>query len=211
MREQWYADKRDLVKWASLVYLARECRTSRIIQVPFSDGDTQPWEKCRLLKNESVQVPFPREVWEHFRRQERINGLARRTGIQIEVFRSRSRWTNKSRDQYVKNLLRRLKKFTGTRLIVFLDPDTGIEPQKSDLRHVKKSEIKTIFDADALKPGDYLVLYQHSRRTKNWINDTRKSLTSAIDQPLQAVQTLRYLGDSSVFTKEVAFHFVQKP
>lgn len=207
MREQWYADKRDLVKWASLVYLARECRASRIIQVTFSHGDTQPWEKCRLLKNESVKVPFPREVWKHFRRLERINGLARRTGIRIEVFRSS--WTYKARHQYVKNLRHRLDQLIGTRLIVFLDPDTGIEPQTADLRHVKKSEIKTIFDA--LEPGNCLVLYQHSRRSKSWIKDTKKSFAAAIAPSRQKVQTLRSAGDSSVFAKDVAFHFVQKP
>jgi len=206
VQEQWYGDKRDLVKWASIVYLARECDASRIIQVPFSHGDTQPWEKCRLLKGESIEVPFPQEVWDHFRNLEGIKNLGGRIGIPIDVFTSS--WTRKTRDQYVTELGDFLERFAGTRLIVFLDPDTGIEPQKGDLKHVKKCEIKAIYTA--LNPGDCLVFYQHSRRTKNWIKDTRNSLTLAI-VPRQKVQTLLYKGKSSAFAKDVAFHFVKKP
>ena len=205
MHEQWYADKRDLVKWGSIVFLARQCQTSRIIQVPFSHGDTQPWEKCRLLKNKKTEVPFPREVWDHFRSLEGSKGLGRLIGIPIEVFCWS--WKNNARDQYVSKLIEFLGNFAGSSL-VFLDPDTGMEPQEASLRHVKKSEIKTIFEA--LKSGDCLVLYQHRRRTNNWRKETLGSFASAIGVPRRMVQSMWYNGKSSAFAKDVAFYFVQK-
>ena len=208
MQDQYYSDKRDLVKWAALVHVAKYYRAKKIIQVPLTPLNTPPWAECRLLKNKSVQVPFPPEVWEHFRRLKAIKCLGETIGVELEVFESSC--TEDTRDQYIRGLCDSLEQFKSTSLLLFLDPDTGIEPQKADLTHVKKSEIKTIFDA--LTEGD---CHQHARRSKSWIEDTQKDLASAIDRLPQEVQTLRYAGDSSAsakaFAKDVAFHFVQKP
>ena len=217
MHEQWYSDKRDLVKWAALVHVTKCCSVKKILQVPFTPPHTPPWAECRLLKSESEEVPFPqseseevpfpREVWEHFRRLKAIKCLGETIGIEIEVFESS--WTNNTRNQYIQELCDSLEQFKSTSLVLFLDPDNGIEPQKANLRHVKKSEIKTIFKK--LKVKDCLVFYQHARRKANWIEETRNSFASAIDLSHQTVQTLRCAGDSSAFAKDVAFHFVQKP
>jgi len=50
--------------------------------------------------------------------------------------------------------------------VVFLDPDTGIEPKNPGSTHVLLSEITDVWTW--LKRKDWLVLYQHAFRQKGW-------------------------------------------
>jgi hypothetical protein len=55
-----------------------------------------------------------------------------------------------------------------SKVLVFLDPDTGIEPQKSKAgsEHLRKSDIAQV--CKLLHAGEKLVVYQHASRTENW-------------------------------------------
>lgn len=69
--------------------------------------------------------------------------------------------------------------------IVFLDPDTGLQPPTSRLKlaHVLDSELKYIWDK--LHVGDVIVCYQHrtNRNAQDWIEPKRKQFEKALGLP----------------------------
>jgi hypothetical protein len=62
MRNQWYGDNRDLVKWGVLLELARRHRAKHILQVLYLRPTT--WE---LLEIDGEQVELATAVVQHFR------------------------------------------------------------------------------------------------------------------------------------------------
>lgn len=83
MRDRWYSDNRDLVKWAALLHLAKAQNLETILQVAFY----RPDENKHRLKTPNGTVDFPAVVLEHFRNLERIEGLAQSTNLRILVFK----------------------------------------------------------------------------------------------------------------------------
>jgi hypothetical protein len=63
---------------------------------------------------------------------------------------------------------------------VFLNPDTGLEPEKPSFEHVLESEFSVIWRA--LDTGDVLVFYQHqtNRNGQPWIHPKKLQFESAI-------------------------------
>jgi len=81
MQTQWYGDKRDLVKWATLVHLCIEHKLRTIIQVRFlTDG-----EVSHKLSFDDFRHEFPMVVWNHFRDLHPIKRLRRRAGLAIRI------------------------------------------------------------------------------------------------------------------------------
>ncbi|NOZ27474.1 MAG: hypothetical protein GXP39_05395 [Chloroflexi bacterium] len=170
MRELWYGDNRDLVKWGTLVQLAREERINKLVQVAFLRETERP-----RLRSNGEEFPIAWEVWKHFRDLRNIEALGQRTGIEIEVI-DRPFDERKRREylEFVKGLVQR----NGTeRKIVLLDPDTGIEPRNVRPEHVTVEEIKAIWGV--LSEGDWLVLYQHRWRAQGWIDKARGKFAKA--------------------------------
>lgn len=175
MRDRWYSDKRDLVKWAALVHLAQESRASTIVQVAFYKSEPATWR----LKRNDKHLAFPSVIQEHFRRLKNIAGLATAARIQVRVYDSA--WPGSSREHYIEDVIRELHGFGTAQFIAFLDPDTGIAPKNSGTSHVRHREVKAIFDA--LKPRDWLAFYQHAWRRPGWIRITRRRFASATGVP----------------------------
>ncbi|MFH0979919.1 MAG: DUF6569 family protein [Planctomycetota bacterium] len=72
MRDQWYGDNRDVVKWAVLVHLAETHQLKKILQVAFyRPSDTVP-----MLTAGRRRAPISPAVINHFRNLEQIGGLA---------------------------------------------------------------------------------------------------------------------------------------
>ena len=63
MREKWYGDNRDLVKWGVLLHLAQDYEVDRILQVAYVRPTT--WESLEI---NGVSKPLPAAVIRHFRR-----------------------------------------------------------------------------------------------------------------------------------------------
>ena len=161
MQAQWYGDKRDLVKWGSLIHLCRQHGLKTVIQVPFLPKE----DRCGYrLSADGTPVGFPAEVWQHFRDLNHIELLGRRTGLTIKVLPDE--FCHHSRRDYIERICAWLDQMNGSPKIVFLDPDTGIEPQKAGSKHVSLSEIQQVWKC--LQPGDWLVLYQHALRRAGW-------------------------------------------
>jgi hypothetical protein len=174
MQGLWYGDKRDRVKWGALVHLANTKGIRCIVQVAyFRHGDDL---KLQIGEDE-VQLPI--EVWNHFSNLRHIERLGEATGLKIIVL-DQLFDPNKRRD-YINMIalhLDEIHKESKSRKIIFLDPDTGIEPEKSSgPKHVTKKEIEAIWKT--LSERDLLVVYQHADRTNQWLPDRIKTMYSA--------------------------------
>jgi len=86
--------------------------------------------------------------------------------------------------------------------IVFLDPDTGIEPRKAGSTHVKAAEITRIWNK--LNRNDWLVLYQHAQHTDDWRAVQMARFCDACDASKPKMFCCEDIND-------VVFYAAQKP
>lgn len=158
MRDSWYSDDRDLVKWAALIHLATREQLRAIVQVAmFRLG------KRLSLKTASGTVAVPEAVWTHFRDLRRIRGLGGPAGFEISVIDEP--FVSRDRVGYFNRVAEKLRQMSGSKAVL-LDPDTGFEPGKPNAKHVTSSDVRTIWNA--LSAGDWLLLYQHRWRDIEW-------------------------------------------
>jgi hypothetical protein len=86
-------------------------------------------------------------------------------------------------DQYFKGLANLIKEVQQhSKVLVFLDPDTGVEPEKSTpgSKHLRKRDICLV--CKQLRVGEKLVVYQHASRMENWQNIWTKRLEPWADE-----------------------------
>ncbi len=179
MRDIWYGDNRDLVKWGGLLHLAQLHAIELIVQVAFY----RPSEFGGLEKD-AEEIPLPGPVREHFRSLHSIDGLAGRAGIAIRLIDGLFEHSNRS--NFISSVAQDLEALAD-RKVVLLDPDTGIAPRRHNANHVTAGEIAALWAC--LRPGDWLVLYQHARRTRSWLDETREEFRLATDA--RSVSTYR--------------------
>lgn len=180
MRDQWYANDRDVVKWSALVHLARRESIPTIVQVAMCRPDPPPAPLATALG----KVECPSEVVRHFRNLEDIQRLAGATGLVIEVLLAPFR----DRVRYFGGVVERIRRERAGALLVFLDPDIGVVSERPGPEHVSSSEVATLFEA--LRPGDLLVCYQHGRRQKDWRGKARRAFANAPGVPSFDVEVL---------------------
>lgn len=169
MKDTWYADNRDVCKWGGIVYLCKQEAINLVIQVAYYQKDKQP-----KLELDGRELDFPDEVLEHFRNIDRIQNLAQRTGISIEVINDE--FTHNTRIDYHVRLRRKLGMLKEHKLVL-LDPDNGLAPTKPGPEHVIESDIRLVWDN--LLENDILVLYQHRFRNKDWKSKRRDQFACA--------------------------------
>jgi len=197
MRDIWYGDNRDLVKWAILCHLAEDFNASRILQILFYRSDCY---KQVIIDGEKRDIP--KAVIQHFRNVQKIRLLESK--IPIEVFAKE--FKDGGRQDYLQEVTRWLRNFPKEKLIVFLDPDTGLQPRKVGLEHVSEEEANKIWDA--LKPGDVFVFYQHqtNRSGKDWIGPKGKQLANAMNLGEDKLKLAR----GPEIARDVIFFYAQK-
>ena len=168
MRDEWYADKRDLVKWGVLVELARRYGAKQILQVLYHRPTK--WEPLEI---DGEKVELSSAVLQHFRDPFSVSKIECK--CRIEVFGNQ--FTD--RNEYLNEVLERIRLRPGLPRIIFLDPDTGLEPRGTPSpKHVLASEVKKIWMT--LSPGDVLVLYQHQIREAEWIQSKKRQFEKAL-------------------------------
>jgi hypothetical protein len=164
LRDTWYADQRDLVKWGTLAHLAEREALDVIVQVPFLRHGRRP-----PLRSGSQEVSISSEVWKFFRDVGAVRALGERLGRMIvvvdEVFVPRER------EMYRQRILAALDGVAGRR-VVLLDPDTGIEPVRAAPEHVTVEDIQAVWRV--LQAREWLVLYQHASRRRKWREEARE-------------------------------------
>lgn len=173
MRDKWFSDKRDLIKWSVLLILARRIRADRVIQIAFIN----PSEYGSIeIDGEQHQIPL--EVLSHFRDIRNVTGLCQHPRISVFDI------VLHERDSYLRAALSYVASFSDERCVVFLDPDTGLEPNGGgDSKHVLNHEARAFWDA--LPQGSMFVFYQHetNKAGKPWIEEKRAQLADAIGVP----------------------------
>jgi hypothetical protein len=196
MRTEWYGDRRDLVKWGALVHLCSEHNLKSIVQVAFLQESKKP--DALLVDDKSAQ--FPQEVWEHFRDLHHIQHLAKKTGLKIEILDGP--FAHEKRQRHCEEVCSTLARINEPKAVL-LDPDTGIEPEQANGKHVTVKEIKDIWRV--LKTGDWLVLYQHALRQKNWRTKQRQRFAQACS--LAKIRTIQ----AEQIAHDVVFFAAVKP
>ena len=195
MKDQWYADKRDLVKWAVLYHLAEKYHCKKILQIAYYTPST--FDKIKIG---SIEKDMPAEVLHHFRNI--LNAESIKGGMKVTVFNNL--FLHKDRDNYYKNANKFLTENKGSARIVFLDPDTGLSPSKTSDKHVKPDEVAEIWEQ--LQAGDVLVFYQHSFRDKNWKKIRREQLETSIKAPKGSIR----IAEGPKIAHDVAFYYIKK-
>lgn len=196
MRDKFFADNRDLVKWAILHRLAETYQAHRILQLAFYRQS----EFANLIID-GQEYAIPQEVLAHLRDLRTISNI--NSEICVSVFYD----LFEHRGSYLEAVKDFLSRFLQERCVVFLDPDTGLEPQHSSLDHVLESEAKAIWEA--MKSGDVYVFYQHqtNRAGRPWIKPKRRQLEEALRLPKQSIN----IAHGPQIAHDVVFFYKQKP
>jgi len=195
MRDKWYADNRDLVKWGVLLTLAERLRAKQILQILYY----RPTDWANL-EVDGEQVALPLAVVRHLRDATGVSAIGASTPIQVLI----ETFTNRA--EYHRVVVDTIRTRSVTPGIVFLDPDTGLESRDPTLDHVLDRELKALWAA--LKPGDVLVFYQHqtNRNGQPWIETKKEQFEQAIGLPKGAGKLAR----SEPIARDVVFFYSQK-
>jgi len=195
MQDQWYGDKRDLVKWGTLLELARIYQVTQILQVLYHRPNT--WNPIDI---DGQSVRIPNEVIQHFRDTKSICNL--NSSIPVQVLGE----TFADRDRYLRYVVGEIQGRKGIKKIVFLDPDTGLEPRggRPNRKHVLGDELEIIWNS--LSDEDVLVFYQHQPRIKDWIKTKKDQLANAIKINAKDVK----IAYAARIAPDVVFFFVEK-
>jgi hypothetical protein len=195
MKDIWYADNRDLVKWSVLVKLAQIHQAERILQVAYF----RPSEFSNI-EIDGQQYQLPKEVISQFRDVRNIMGM--NAGVLVDVFDKEF----EDRKVYQKAVNEYISSYRKEKCIIFLDPDTGLQPRKPGLKHVLNTEVKEIWAS--IKKGDVLVFYQHqtNRNGTPWVEEKRKQLSEAIQIFVRQVK----VAHSQSIARDVVFFYIVK-
>ena len=201
MKDRWYGDNRDLVKWTVLLAIARKYKITSILQVLYYSPTD--WGHIEL---DGEEVPVPTELLTHFRDVNSICNLA--CELRIETFKEPFTNDSTARQNYTESLIQVIRNHKVDPVIVFLDPDTGLEPESGTLNssHVSKTEVGLVWNA--LKSGDIALFYQHqdNRAGREWIERKRTQFANAIKIDIALVKK----AHASSIASDVAFYFIQK-
>jgi len=195
MRDRWYGDNRDLVKWGVLLELAQRHQAQQILQVLYKRPST--WERLEI---DGEQVELPATVIHHFRDATSVSAMQCPARVEVvsETFGDRS--------DYLQLVLRRIRSRAQLPGIVFLDPDTGLEPRFAGPEHVLEQELAEIWEV--LRSEDTLVFYQHqtNRSGTPWIEPKKAQFERALSVREGSSKLARAPGIAS----DVAFFYIKK-
>ena len=195
MKTLWFGDNRDLVKWSTLLHVAKQHHLSVIIQICFLNAHEFP-----PITVDGTTLPVPPDVIKHFRSIRSVEGLS--SEVSIKVFDR----PFIDRGAYLKAALEFIGEFSNRPRAVFLDPDTGLAPGIANVKHVTEAEARQFWSA--LAPRDVLVLYQHqtNRNGTPWVQEKRRQFASAIGIPSSRVRVAK--GES--IARDVVFYYASK-
>jgi len=202
MQNKWYGDKHDLVKWGTLIHLADGNPPARILQVLMLRPDNE--RNSSVIENYPQghrQHPISPRVFDHFRCVQNITSLDRRIVIYDEPFPEQDHGRRQEkRERYFGAVCEWIRRFRGKRLVVLVDPDTGIGPINREFKHIAAGELWRLYSA--IKEGDTLVLYQHTHYREDWLDARLMEFAKAIrvrKRDVHVFQCLELAGDVALF------------
>jgi len=203
MRDKWYGDKRDIVKWGVVADLAERHCIKRVLQVAFYRPDNTYF----VFDGRKIRLNI--EIISYFRNLDNIKGIEPLLNLKIDVYkeifqRSADCDTNKKfRKRYFEQLETIITSHQYP-IIVLFDPDTGIAPKNFNFNHVTPDEIEQVFNV--MKSKSVLILYQHAQLgNRDWQEKTFAEFKEAVGNDA-SVETYK----CSKITYDVAFFVVEK-
>jgi hypothetical protein len=195
MKDEWYGDRRDLVKWGTLLELARRYECKHILQVLYARKSTYG-----TITVAGEEIPLQNSIIRHFRNLASVESIATHPSIEVVAD------LLERRAKYHEIVIQRVLARRHSPGIVFLDPDTGLEPQKPGPQHVLESELLDIWGN--LRKRDLLVFYQHqtNRNGSPWIEAKMEQFERAIGVRRGEAN----LAHAPTIASDVAFFFAEK-
>lgn len=185
MKDTWYADQRDLVKWGTLAHLAERHSLAAIVQVAY----LRPGTRGALL-NGTGAVPISPVVWSFFREVAAVRSLGDLLHRRIVVIDAP--FIPQRRRQYRQAVVESVRSVASSK-IVLLDPDTGIAPAKPSGKHVTTEDIAAVWEV--LQSGDWLAVYQHQSRSKTWKHDARDRFAAVCGHDVELYSAPKIAAD----------------
>lgn len=185
MKDTWYGDHRDLVKWGTLAHLAEHNSLEAIVQVAYLRSGTRG-----TLLNGKSEAPISPAVWSFFRKVTAVCSLGDLLHRQIIVMDAP--FIPRRRRQYRQAVVEFVQSIVSSK-IVLLDPDTGIAPSKPSGKHVTTEDIAAVWEV--LQTGDWLAVYQHQSRSKTWKHDARDRSATVCGNDVEVYSAPRIAPD----------------
>jgi hypothetical protein len=196
MRDTFYADKRDLIKWGILHRLAELEESDRILQIAYFRSST-----FASIQLHDKIYDIPDAVLAHFRNIRNaasIHSRVRTTVFDIPF---------EKRTDYHDSVTNLLSTFAEEKCLVFLDPDTGLEPDgEPGYEHVLNEEANQVWLS--MRANDTLAIYQHqtNRKGQPWIEPKRIQLAESLGIDEQDV----FIGQAPDIARDVVLYYTKK-
>lgn len=213
MRDRWFGDNRDLIKWGGIKILCIDKGINKVLWVAYLREDN--WTKIKFDDcTEEKSVPV--EVVNLFKSiRKNLNRLITEWNLDIILIDNECgvTYNKENRQKYTNLVCNYIEKDTDKKKVVFLDPDTGLQPKRLSETTVAPKEVKEIWDK--LNGGDYLVFYQHKSRDKEWIRKRKKALADICGLPDDKkihmwLAQKSAKNNSAKLANDVAFFFLEK-
>jgi hypothetical protein len=152
MQLRWVGDSRDYVKW-DCVFENSEGRS--VFYVP-------------MLRSNVDSICKHSEVQRHFDQRKDLDQFEELFPGCFHLFSPQEEYSTKIAEEYFRSVIDRLKELQRKqKVLVFIDPDTGIEPRGgAKNEHLRCRDLHAVWNA--LQTGDKLMIYQHAPRVGNW-------------------------------------------
>jgi len=195
MRDLWYGDNRDLVKWGVLLTLVERFAAKHVLQVLYY----RPTQWTQLeIDGESVKLPDA--VVAHFRQATTASLIQCPAPVELiaDVVADRK--------EYQRIVIDRIRARTQSPGVVLLDPDTGLGSGSPGPEHVLNDELTELWKH--LRVGDVLLLYQHqtNRRGLPWIEPKK----AQFERALGVVPGGAKIAQAQSIARDVALFYLQK-
>jgi len=191
VKDTWYSDQRDLVKWGTLAHLAERHSLAAIVQVAYLRPGKRP-----LLSNGTGEVPIPPAVWGFFRDVTAVRGLG--TLLQRHVVVIDEPFVPRRRRQYRQAVVDALSGIDRPK-IVLMDPDTGLSPAKPSGKHITADDLAAVWEV--LASGDWLAVYQHRSRSRVWKEEARARFAAVCGEAVQLYAAPKIASDVILLAK----------
>ena len=204
MQDRWFGDNRDLVKWGAVSYLSNQYPQHTVcpilyytiprgqgndnLELTHSNGTSQKIGFSQYILN-----IFPKNCFLYY------SQLSKGIKLSWPLLALNSK-------NYLQDIINYMKNISSP-CIVFLDPDTGIEPSNGgNNKHAREAHIKHIWD-NILKKDDILAIYQHISRG-HAINNYIEIFESSINAQASYIMSD---GTSPLLAKDAAVMYAIKP
>jgi hypothetical protein len=188
MRNQFYGDRKDVLKWTNALRLAGADRFVLYVAMlrPDKEDSLHGCDfSCVRVANDQV-VKFFENVREKLTpgTPRNLTDISRLLPGRIELVHGD--YVHRDRKKYFDAVRNRLGRRTaGERYVVLLDPDNGISGRCPRSEHVCGEELLSVWSA--MTPDDVLLVYQHRFRNKNWKQMKREILSRHLQVPLDRI------------------------